>query len=160
MSGGLDRVTRTCAQCGFPILARANTPCPYCFSETERSNEQMQAVLYGVPVTQLLRLKLAVKSPDGDKLRSVAAAISPRLVEWIGPNDAEKAAPFTPILATVLDVLLTLNAISEELATPGQLKDVIDGVVSGQLNRLPLLPRGPCFCDSGRRYKRCHGRRR
>jgi uncharacterized protein YchJ len=61
-------------------------------------------------------------------------------------------------LSTIVDVLLTLYVISEEPATPRQLNDVIVNVLGGQLDQLPLPRRGPCFCGSGRRYNRCHGR--
>ena len=88
------------------------------------------------------------------------APVSARLAMWIGSSDEDgDAASVAAILSTVVDVLLTLYLISEEPATPEQVAHVVLHVVDGRLDRLPLLPRGPCFCGSDLRYKKCHGQR-
>ena len=84
--------------------------------------------LYGLPLTSLQRMRFGLRD-----------------------------APATH-LGTVLDVLVALYAISDEPATPAQLTEVIAKVSADQLSELPLPRRSPCFCHSGRRYRKCHGR--
>jgi hypothetical protein len=158
-------VTRTCQECGFPILAPKDAPCPYCAVERHGASdgqvERLQSALYGLPLTTLQRVKHALRShgesPDSAALQAALTAVHRPLAEWIGHQD-RNAASVRPILSTVVDVLLTLYVISEEPATPRQLNDVIVNVLGGRLDQLPLPRRGPCFCGSGRRYHRCHGR--
>ena len=150
-------VTKTCEDCGFPILAPKDSPCPFCHGSADWSIEQLQAVLYDVPLAQLQRLRLAMRSDDAAAITTAASAISPRLADWLIVDDS---AAFASTLAIVLDVLLALYALSEEPAPPDQLKDVIENVVAGDLHRLPLPPRGACFCGSGDRFKKCHGKQR
>jgi hypothetical protein len=87
-------------------------------------------MLYGMPLASLQRLKLSLHS----------------------------AQPVDEPLTTIVDVLLALYVIAEETAPPDQLDEVISNVSTGRLDRLPLPRRGPCFCDSGKRYGKCHGR--
>ena len=150
-------VSKTCEDCGFPILAPKDSPCPFCNGSAEWSVEQLQAVLYDVQLSGLQRIRLALRSDDVAAIAPAATSISPRLAEWLA---ADESAEVASTLATVLDVLLALYALSEEPAPPDQLKDVIEHVAAGELNRLPLPARGACFCGSGDRYKKCHGRAR
>ncbi|BBZ26681.1 hypothetical protein MMAD_09760 [Mycolicibacterium madagascariense] len=85
--------------------------------------------LYGLSLTSLQRLRLSLRAAPDTRLR------------------------------TVLDVLVALYAISDEPATPAQLTEVVDKVAADRLGELPLPRRSPCFCHSGRRYQKCHGRR-
>lgn len=166
MGDDVAMVTRTCQECGFPILAPKDAPCPYCAAverhgASDRLVERLQSALYGLPLTTLQRVKGALRShgesPDSAALEAALTAVHRPLAEWIRYQDGD-AASVTPILSTIVDVLLTLYVISEEPATPRQLNDVIVNVLGGQLDQLPLPRRGPCFCGSGRRYNRCHGR--
>jgi hypothetical protein len=166
VSEDVAMVTRTCQECGFPILAPKDAPCPYCAAVEPHGAadwlvERLQSALYGLPLTTLQRVKLALRShgesPDSAALQAALTSVHRPLAEWIGHQD-RNAASVRPILSTVVDVLLTLYVISEEPATPRQLNDVIVNVLGARLDQLPLPRRGPCFCGSGRRYNRCHGR--
>jgi hypothetical protein len=122
----------SCIDCGFPVAKVArNAPCPFCgHVPAFRTAEQLRGKLYCMPLADLQRLQLGLRSDDvaGDPLD------------------------------TIVDVLLALWAVSEEAATMDQLNQVIDGVTGGRLDQLPLPRFAPCFCESGRRYGKCHGR--
>jgi hypothetical protein len=92
----------------------------------------LRTVLTGLGLAELQRLQLALRTDDvtGD------------------PID------------TTVDVLLALFAVSEETATPDQLDQVIENVVGDRLDQLPLPRFATCFCASGLRYGKCHGRPR
>ena len=148
MNDDIVMVTRTCDECGFPILAPTGAPCPYCDTHATSAQfaKRMQAALYGLPLATLQRVKLALRS----QAPAAASEAHAPLAEWIASRDGN--------LATIIDVLVALYVISEEPATPDELTEVIAKVTQGNLSELPLPRRSPCFCDSGRRYKKCHGR--
>ncbi|MDT5070896.1 MAG: hypothetical protein QOH82_216, partial [Mycobacterium sp.] len=136
MSEDVAMVTRTCQECGFPILAPKDAPCPYCAAEPHGAPdwlvERLQSALYGLPLTTLQRVKRALRShgesADNAALEAALTSVHRPLAEWIRYQDGD-AASVTPILSTIADVLLTLYVISEEPAPPRQLNDVIVNVL-------------------------------
>ena len=62
-------VLRTCADCGFPISARVDAPCPYCAALPD-ARDELQA-LYGLPITSLQRRRLALRDAPESHLRTV-----------------------------------------------------------------------------------------
>ena len=100
---------------------------------------------------------------DECTLAELAAATAPAhgpLAAWIERHPDDGVRSIKTTLSTIVKVLLALYVVSEEPASPQQLRAVITNVVADRLDQLPLHGRGPCFCDSGRRYKKCHGRAR
>ena len=78
-------VTRTCDECGFPILAPTGAPCPYCDTHATSAQfaKRMQAALYGLPLATLQRVKLALRS----QAPAAASEAHPPLAEWIASRD-------------------------------------------------------------------------
>ncbi|TPG34172.1 SEC-C metal-binding domain-containing protein [Mycolicibacterium hodleri] len=176
MSDDSAIVTRTCATCGFPVSAMRHAatepPCPRCGQPGSSGGEprvdatagQLQVVFYGVELITLQRLAVALRVVDDEStLAGLAAATAPihqRLATWIERHQDDSVRSVGTTLSTIVKVLLALYVMSEEPAHPEQLRAVITNVVTGRLDQLPLRGRGPCFCASGKRYKKCHGRAR
>ena len=144
--------------------------CPYCGQPSRRpsaprvdaADDRLQFLFYDAQLVILQRLATALRTVgDESTLAELAAATAPihgPLATWIErqPDDGVRSIKTT--LSTIVKVLLALYVVSEEPASPQQLRTVVTNVVVGRLDQLPLYGRGPCFCDSGKRYKKCHGR--
>jgi hypothetical protein len=142
--------------------------CPFCghsdmlAAASGRLNAgELRAALYSMELGTLQRLKAALQLHEDttaeDELAVRLAPVSASLAEWARRHG--NTASVRQTLTTVVDVLLALWAVSDETATPSQLEAVVENVVDGRLRQLALPRRSPCFCGSGRRYARCHGRR-
>lgn len=170
-----ESTTVNCDRCGIPVSALAGPTaasglivCPFCghadvlASTTSRLDvDELRAALYSMELPTLQRLKAALQFPKGTATEEDLAArltpVSMRLGKWA--RQQGDTANVCQTLTTVVDVLLALWGVSDETATPGQLESVVENVVDGRLAEMPLPRRSPCFCGSGRRYAKCHGRR-
>jgi hypothetical protein len=168
-----ESTTVICEHCGIPVSAFASPTaewglivCPFCghadvLATSRLYVDELRAALYSMELATLQRLKAAVQFPEGTATEEGLAArltpVSVRLAEWA--RQQGDTANVCQTLNTVVNVLLALWVVSDETATPGQLEAVVDNVVDDRLNEMPLPRRSPCFCGSGRRYAKCHGRR-
>jgi SEC-C motif len=163
-----------CDRCGIPVSALAKSTaasglivCPFCGHADVLADpssrldvDELRAALYFMDLPTLQRLKAVLQFPEDtateDALAARLALVSARLADWA--RQEGDTATVRQALATVVDVLLALWVVCDETATPGQLEAVVGNVADGRLAELPLPRRSPCFCGSGRRYGKCHGR--
>jgi uncharacterized protein YecA (UPF0149 family) len=101
---------------------------------------------------------------SADQLADDIERVVPRfhkLADWIRDRENRiELATWLTVLTGVLAILLALRP-SQQGVTPRQMEQIIHAVaptVSAQ-PRPPKLPgrNEPCYCGSGRKYKRCHG---
>lgn len=146
-----------CRECGSSGVATLDSAADVTLTSIpcrHRRYGLLQVAFYDLPLVNLQLLSRVLRSADTTELPAAVAPISAPLAEWIDLTDGPSTRAW---LATLVDVLLALYVIAEETAPPDQLTEVIENVANGRLDRLPLPGRGPCFCGSQKRYKKCHG---
>jgi hypothetical protein len=169
------------------MAGNTSGPCPRCggighvpdgrYDATRDSIRIMATSAKSAESLQRLESVLRGVNRPGVSGRAVAEAIRTQAPEFsaLAPIAERRGFDVTPwilILLTAILVWQGMRAESAANATQEQIREIYRLVIqrtqpspSPTTNRVPLVsPRpspsrnGPCFCGSGKKYKRCHGR--
>lgn len=123
----------------------------------------LRHAFYRMSTSDLYRVRaiLAERPATVDDVALAMVALAPTLADWIRDQDRFRdVAPLSDFLTTIVRVLLTLYVVAEEYAPPVQVVEVVQKAATGALHEMPIPRRMTCFCDSGKKFHRCHGRSR
>lgn len=156
---------------GAPVQ-QISFSCPHCghmnvegggVHSVERIDGQLRWVFREMTADQLRELKGTLSEAltrDDVTVEGVAAAVEPTSTALANMlracEDRQGLISFVSMILAMIALVLQLHDRGDSPPPPAQIEQVIVNVQSGNVEGYPRNEK--CFCGSGHKFKKCHGR--